>query len=67
MNTRRALLIIGLIFVALIAAAKVTSSNGLDQLEQHLAKQGWEKGQLTLLNGGYSSNLFSQTAHGRYE
>jgi hypothetical protein len=67
MILRRALLVVGMLVVALMAAAKVTSSNGLDQLAQHLAKQGWEKGQLTLLDAGYSSNIFSQTAHGRYE
>lgn len=66
MNIKKALMVIILSAVALMAVAKVASPSGLDQLEHHLAVQGWKKGQLTLLNAGYSSGMFSQNAHGRY-
>lgn len=66
MNKNRALWILAAIMVALITVTLVTSSSGLDQLERHLAEQGWEESQLTLQAGGYSSYFLRQSAHGRY-
>jgi hypothetical protein len=63
---KRVLWILAAIVVALVTVTVITSSNGLDQLEEHLAEQGWEKSQLTLMAGGYSSGILHQSAHGKY-
>ncbi|MAG63033.1 hypothetical protein CMO84_05865 [Candidatus Woesearchaeota archaeon] len=66
MNMKQVSWVLGGIVVVLVAVTVINSSDGLDQLEQHLAEQGWEKSQLNLMVGGYSSSFLSQSAHGKY-
>ena len=66
MNMKQVSWVLAGIVMALVVVTVITSSDGLDQLDQHLAQQGWEKSQLSLMEGGYSSSFLSQSAHGKY-